>query len=144
MKVQQLVQSPPTTVPPGASIFDAVKVMEKANVGAAAVVDGKRLVGVLSERDVMLRVVAKRKDPSKTRVRSVMTKAVKTVSADCRPEEAISVMVANRIRHIVLVNRSRRVVGIASARDMFQTHLESLHDQVRSLEAFVEQDGHGG
>jgi CBS domain-containing protein len=88
--------------------------------------------------------VAKRKDPEKTRVRSVMTKSVKTVRADCRPAEAISVMVENRIRHIVLVNGKRRVVGIASARDIFQNHLESLHDQVLSLEAFVEQDGHGG
>ena len=144
MKVSQLVQSPPTTVRSDASVFEAVKSMEKANVGAAAVVDGERLVGVISERDVMVRVVGAKKDPAKTKVRTVMTKSVRTLRADCGPEEAISVMVENHIRHVVLVNRSRRVLGVASARDVFQARVDSLDDQVRTLEAFVEQDGHGG
>lgn len=144
MKVHQIAKCPPCSVAPAATVLAAVRAMAKANVGAAAVMDGRKLVGVLSERDVMLRVVAKRKDAATTRVSTVMTRAVKTVRADCGPDEAISVMVENHIRHVVLVNRRREVIGVASARDVYQARLAALDDEVRSLESFVEQDGHGG
>lgn len=144
MKVQQLAQCPAPCVSANASVFDAVKVMEAANVGAAAVMSGKKLVGVVSERDVMLRVVAKRKDPASTKVRAIMTKSVKTVDASSHPDEALAVMVANHIRHVVVVNAAGNVVGMASARHVFQAQVESLDDTVRSLESFVGSDGPGG
>lgn len=144
MKVHQLAQCPPPAVSPRASVFEAVKVMARAGVGAAAVVDGKKLVGVISERDVMLRVVAKQKDPAATKVRQVMTKAVKTVQPECGTDEAISIMVANHIRHVVIVNERGHVVGLASSREVFQSHLESLDDTVRTLEAFACTDTLGG
>ena len=144
MKVHQLAQCPPPAISSKASVLDAVKVMAKANVGAAAVVDGKKLVGVVSERDVMLRVVAKQKDPLTTKVRQIMTKAVKTVMPECGTDEAISIMVANHIRHVVIVNESGSVVGLASSREVFQAHMESLDDTVRTLEAFACTDTLGG
>ena len=144
MRVKQLAQFPPTVVSPKTSVLEAAKLMADQNVGAAAVVDRKRLVGVISERDVMVRVVGAERDPATTKVREVMTRAVKTVTPDTDPDEAIAVMVANHIRHIVIVNESGGVVGLASARHLFQAHVQSLDDQVRSLAAFVGDDRHGG
>jgi len=143
-RVLRLAQCPPPAVSPRDSVLDAVRVMAKANVGAAAVTDHGKLMGVISERDVMLRIVAAGKDPQKTKVRQVMTRAVKTVSPECEADQALAVMVANHIRHVVLVNESGGVVGIASSRDLFQAQMENLDDTVRSLEAFVGHDGRSG
>jgi CBS domain-containing protein len=66
------------------------------------------------------------------------------VDASSHPGEALAVMVANHIRHIVVVNEAGSVVGMASARHIFQAQVESLDDAVRSLESFVGSDGPGG
>ena len=144
MQVIQLAQCPPPSVSPDASVLDAVRIMESAHHGALAVTESGRLVGVISERDVMLRVVGKRKDAENTKVREVMTGTVKTVRPDCEANEALTIMVANHIRHVVLVNEAGAVLGLASARDVFQAHVESLDHQVRTLEAYVGADDHGG
>lgn len=144
MKVKQLAQCPAPCVGANATVFEAVKVMEAANVGAAAVMSGKKLVGVISERDVMLRVVAKGRDPSATKVRSVMTKSVKTVEAESASDEALAVMVANHIRHVIVVNENGAVVGLASARHVYKAQVDTLDDTVRTLASFVGADNHGG
>lgn len=144
MKIVQIAQCPSPTVKPAATVKEAVRVMAESNSGAATVLDGRKLVGIISERDVMLRVVGAGKDPGTTKVRQVMTKTVKTLGPDCRTEDALSVMIANHIRHVVLVDTAGTVVGIASARHVFQAHVEWLDDQVRSLEAFAGNDRRGG
>lgn len=144
MRVVKLAQCPPPSVSPDASVFDAVRIMEQANVGAAAVMHDGRLAGVISERDVMLRVVAARRNPETTAVRDVMTRGVKTVRPDSETDEALAVMVSNHIRHLLLVNDKGAVVGLASARDLFQAEVESLGDQVHTLEAYAGNDNLGG
>ncbi len=144
MRVSKLAQCPPPTVAPNATVYQAVRTMEQAKVGAVAVVDKGKLVGVLSERDVMLRVVAARRSAERTKVRAAMTSPVKTVRPDCEANEALSIMVANHIRHVVVVNQSGKVLGIASSRDVFQAQVESLDDQKHTLEAYIGHDGPGG
>ncbi len=144
MRVVNLAQCPPPSVRPDATVLEAVRIMERANVGAAAVMQDGDLVGVVSERDVMLRVVAARLDPETTPVSAVMTKGVKTVRPDCEADEALAVMVSNHIRHVLLVNDRGSVVGLASSRDLFQAQVESLGDQVHTLEAYAGNDNRGG
>lgn len=144
MKVEQVTHHSSPTVGPDTCIAEAARVLRACNAGAAAVMEGSRLVGVVSERDVAFRVVAEGKDPRTTKVREVMTKSVRTVTTECGTEEALTVMVENHIRHVVVLNRAGLVVGIASSRDVFQAHVEALDDQVRSLAAFVGADGNGG
>lgn len=144
MRVAKLAQCPPPVVDPDAKVLDAVRVMERANAGAACVLDRSALVGVISERDIMLRVVGARRDPETTTVRDVMTRSVKTVTPDCSADEALTVMVANHIRHVILVDEKGAVIGLASARNLFPAHVASLDDQLQTLESFVGNDGHGG
>jgi CBS domain-containing protein len=66
------------------------------------------------------------------------------VRPDSSTDEALAVMVSNHIRHVLLVNEKGAVVGLASARNLFQAHVESLDGQLNSLEAFVGHDGPGG
>lgn len=144
MRVVNLAQCPPPSVSPEASVFEAVRVMERSNVGAAAVMEAGRLVGVISERDVMLRVVGARRDAEATQVRDVMTRNVKTVKPECETDEALAVMVSNHIRHVLLVNERGDAIGLASARNLFQAQVEHLDDQVHTLEAYAGNDNLGG
>lgn len=144
MKVMKIAQTPATTVGLDTTVFEAVKVMEQANSGAAVVVADGCLVGVVSERDVMVRVVGQRRDPATTRVRDVMTSTVKTVTPDSETVEALSVMVTNRIRHVVVADDRGHVLGLVHLRNVFPAHVESVEDQLRTLEAYVETDCPGG
>jgi len=77
-----LLSRPVVTVPLRSTVMDAIRTMAQAQVGSVVVVDGDRLAGIFSERDVMLRMVLARRDPEQTRVEEVMTTPVQTVPAD--------------------------------------------------------------
>jgi len=72
MKVIKIAQVPPPSVSADASVLDAVRTMQKAKNGACVILDNNKLVGIFSERDLMLRVVAEGLDPDKTAVREVL------------------------------------------------------------------------
>jgi CBS domain-containing protein len=118
--------------------------MEAAGSGAAAVVDADRLVGIMSERDVMLRVVAAEGDPKKTAVADVMTKSVQTLTVGATTSEALELMVSQRVRHVPILNQEGKVVGLLSMLNLLRHHVEDLVDQLRSLEAYISADGPGG
>ena len=92
------------TVSRTATVLDAIQAMTGAKVGSVAIVDGNVLVGIFSERDVMLRVVAEGRDPKTTAVEEVMTSPVQTIQKRTTGEEALRIMVQNHIRHLPVVD----------------------------------------
>ncbi|MCY3776491.1 MAG: CBS domain-containing protein [Candidatus Aminicenantes bacterium] len=144
MKVIKLAQVPPPSVKVDATVLSAAMSMRNARIGAAAVLEGDQLVGIFSERDVMVRVVVPRLDPEATTVRDVMTTAVQTVGEEAEAGEALELMVARHIRHLPVVNSENRVTGLLSVRNLLQHHIEELADQLNSLEAYFSADGPGG
>ena len=144
MKVIKLAQVPPPSVKVDATVLSAAMSMRNARIGAAAVLEGDQLVGIFSERDVMLRVVVPRLDPEATTVREVMTTAVQTVGEEAEAGEALELMVARHIRHLPVVNSENRVTGLLSVRNLLQHHIDELADQLNSLEAYFSADGPGG
>ena len=92
----------------------------------------------------MIRVVGARKAALKTKVKDVMTTTVKTMTPDQDTAEALSVMVENHIRHVVVVNKKGAVVGLLQMRNAFPAQLEAVEDQLRTLEAYCETDCLGG
>ncbi len=144
MKVIKIAQTPPPTVASSANVLEAVKTMQNARGGAVAVLDADRLVGIFSERDVMLRVVATKRDPEKTLVQEVMTSNVERVKADFDGGDALALMVKHHIRHLPVVDQSGKLVGLLSIRNLLQHHVEDLADQLNSLEAYFSADGPGG
>ena len=144
MKVIKLAQVPPPSVEVDSTVLSAAMSMRNARIGAAAVLEGDKLVGIFSERDVMLRVVVPRLDPEATTVREVMTTAVQTVGEEAEAGEALEVMVSRHIRHLPVVNSENRVTGLLSVRNLLQHHIDELADQLNSLEAYFSADGPGG
>ena len=143
MRVSRVAQIPPPTVSAGASVMEAVGVMAKARGGACIVVDGDELVGIFSERDVMLRVVRKHRDPETTKVIDVMTSGLETVEVETDAGEALELMIERHVRHLPVV-KDGSLAGLLSIRNLLHKHAEDLADQLNSLEAYFTADGPGG
>lgn len=90
-------------VAPGATVLEAARLMNARGTGSVLVLEGKKLAGIFTERDVLRRVVAEQRDPSTTAVRDVMTTSLITCKPETPVEECAGVMTQRRIRHLPVV-----------------------------------------
>jgi len=118
------------------SVRDACRYMTDRRVGAVSVLDGSRLVGILSERDVMGRVVARELDPDRTRVGEVMTKDLVVAQAGESHEDGLRKMKQAGCRHLPVVEGDR-LVGMVSQRDLLQIDLSEKDEEIRWLNAYI-------
>ena len=118
------------------SVRDAARYMTDRRVGAVSVLDGTRLVGILSERDVMGRVVARQLDPDRTQVGEVMTKDLVVAQGDESHEEGLRRMKQAGCRHLPVVEGDR-LVGMVSQRDLLQIDLSEKDEEIRWLNAYI-------
>jgi len=105
------------SVPPDATVLDAVRKMNRERIGALLVMNGDDLVGIFTERDVLTRVVDRARDPATTRVAEVMTSNPVVVTAAATVNEAMAVVSEKRCRHLPVVEEGR-LVGLVSAGDL--------------------------
>jgi CBS domain-containing protein len=144
MGLLKIAQIPPPTVEPQVSVMDAVTVMAANHVGAVVVVEKKQLLGIFTERDLMMRVVHEQRDPATTLVRDVMTTDVMTVTEACTHDEASTVMTAEHLRHLPILDGHGKVLGLLSMRALLEERLEDLSRSVSSMEQYLANDGPGG
>lgn len=123
-------------VRPDAPIQHAVETFSELNVGALLVCDGERLVGILSERDCVRRVMAKGKSPIETRIRDVMTPAPICVSPDDTIEHCMAVMTDGRFRHLPVV-RFARILGVISMGDAVHAMLNEKEHLIEELSGYI-------
>jgi CBS domain-containing protein len=102
--------------PSQTTVADAARLMKKHVVGALLIVDDNHLVGIFTERDVVLRVIAADKDPKTTRVAAAMTKKPRTIDPDRPIGHALHMMFEGGFRHVPVVDNGRPI-GMVSARD---------------------------
>ena len=121
-----------------ATVKEAVTAMTDNNIGIVAVMEGDVLVGVLSERDVVQRVVARGLDPARTPVQDVMTREVVLgdIDEDCR--FAMLKMDRANIRHLPVVSGGR-VVSMLSVRDLMRAELADAGLELEYLRAYLYQ-----
>jgi CBS domain-containing protein len=124
-----------TTIP-DASVLDAVDEMCRAKVGALLVVRAEQPIGILSERDVLTRVVLRRRDPADTLVAEVMTRDVVCVDVSQSPEQAMAIMTERRCRHLPVV-RGSSLVGMISIGDLVRWVSRAQEAQIRMLDEYV-------
>jgi CBS domain-containing protein len=125
MERKQILIAPPET-----SVSTAAKLMAKRKVSALMVVEDGRLVGILTERDVVYRVIAMERDAHTTRLAEVMTPDPRTVTPDESFGYAMLMMHEHGFRHVPVIEDSRPV-GIVSARNALDPDLEEFESEVQ-------------
>ena len=116
-QVRDVMSSSPESCASNASVADAAKVMAGKDVGPIPVVDGERLVGLLTDRDIVVRVVAEGRDPRSTTVGEVATSDLTTVSPDEDLDRALKLLAERQVRRLPVVE-GERLVGIVAQADI--------------------------
>ena len=114
----------------------AARLMSECQIGAVPVLDGDRVAGIFSERDVMARVVAAGRDPERTAVRDVMTTELIAADSEDSFENCLRTMQNARVRHL-LVLREGRLAGIVSLRDLLAVEIDEKDEEIQWLNAYV-------
>lgn len=103
---------------PQASVWEAACVMTRANCGSVLILDTPgKLLGILTERDLMTRVLAKALNPQTTPVAEVMTPGPHCVGPDMKVSEAVLIMIERGFRHLPIVTPANKILGVFSVRD---------------------------
>ncbi len=131
-----LESRPVYTVQRTADVLEAARYMAEHNIGAVAVLDHTRLVGIFSERDVITRVVARQLDPSRTTVERVMTRNLVVAAIEDTQEECLRKMKAANCRHLPVVSGDT-LVGILSLRDLLQVELSDRDEKLEFLTDYL-------
>lgn len=123
-------------VPPGTLVFDAIREMADHAIGALLVMDGERLVGILSERDYARKCVLENRSSRETTVDEIMTAAVVCSTADQSVEQCMALMTDKRIRHLPVIDQGR-VIGIVSIGDLVKSIISEQKFIIEQLEHYI-------
>ncbi len=124
-------------IEPQQTVLEAAGYMVECNVGAVPVLDGTKLVGVFSERDIMSKVVTKGRDPLSTRIAEVMSTTLRTLAPDSSCEDAMVMMQAHGIRHVPVCD-GNTLVGFLSLRDLMRHTLEEKIGEADMMRAYIQ------
>ncbi len=128
------------SVHPNDTVFKALELMAEKGIGAVVVLDGDRLVGIMSERDYARKVILVGKTSRETAVREIMTEKVLTVSPDTTVEECMVLMTSRRIRHLPVVDQGK-LIGLISIGDVVKaiiTEQQYVIERYRTLRDYAE------
>jgi len=119
------------------TVLHATKRMNEHGIGALLVMDGSRLVGIFTERDVLRRVVAEERQPATVRVDEVMTRDIACATPDTSVDEARGIMRQRRIRHLPVVNTSGEVQGLISIGDLNAFYANNQEVEIHYLQEYL-------
>ncbi len=117
---------------PSAMVREAVMLMAKRRIGAVPIVEGEKLVGIFTERDAIVRVIADGRDPDTTRLGDVMTANPDTVKSSDAVLHALELMNEHNYRHLPVVDNGQ-LVGVVSIRDLYRSVKEQMDADILML-----------
>lgn len=118
MKVKRAMHKGVVWVSPDTSLLEIAQKMQEQDIGAVPVGENDKLIGIVTDRDIVCRGVVQGTDLSKMTARDVMTKGITYCNEDHDLEEALEVMEKNKIRRLPVINENKRMVGILSLGDI--------------------------
>jgi CBS domain-containing protein len=116
--VRDVMTPSPECVSEKDSIRDVARIMKDQDTGVVPVVDGKKIIGMITDRDIVVRGLAEGKDLGTVRVNELMTRSVRSVREDATVNEALELMSGAEIRRVPVVNTNDELVGIVSLGDI--------------------------
>ena len=135
---QMLKQKPAglVSIRPNVPVLEALKLLSEKRVGAVLVIDGSRVVGILSERDYTRKVEIQGKSASETLVSEIMTKEVICVTPEQTNEECMALMTDKRLRHLPVLENGD-VIGILSIGDLVKDVISEQKFIIEQLEHYI-------
>ena len=127
--LQSMSQRHVLSLGPSSSVHDAACAMTRANCGSVLIIDGAGpMLGIVTERDLMTRVLAKGLDPNATTVTQVMTRNPQCIAPEVKVADAVLIMIERGFRHLPIVDPDGRVLGVFSARDALPREVNTAVD----------------
>jgi CBS domain-containing protein len=116
--IRDVMTSNPCSIDADKSVAYAAKMMRDEDVGLAPIVEGDKLIGMLTDRDIAIRVVAEGKDPDEVKVRDVASKQVVTIDPQQDLDEALRIMAKHQVRRLPVVEEDGKLVGVVAQADV--------------------------
>jgi CBS domain-containing protein len=118
LSIKDVMTSNPCTVDAGQSVAYAAKMMREEDVGLAPIVEGDKLIGMLTDRDIAIRVVAEGRSPDQVKVADVASKQVVTIDPQQDLDEALRIMGKHQVRRLAVVEEDGKLVGVVAQADI--------------------------
>jgi CBS domain-containing protein len=124
------------TTTPTASVFDAITLMAEKNVGGLVVIEGERVVGIITERDYARKIALRARSSRETAVRDIMTSPVMSVRPVQTSQECMALMTENRLRHLPVMD-SGKLIGLISIGDLVKDIISEQKFVIEQLEHYI-------
>lgn len=126
------------SINPDATVYHAIELLAEKDIGALIVMDGKKLVGVISERDYARKLKLKGKSSTDTKVSEVMSSNVITLGPDQTLEDCMAVMTQKHVRHLPIIEEGK-VIGVISIGDAVNATIANQEFLIEQLEKYIQQ-----
>jgi CBS domain-containing protein len=140
-KVSEIMTTDVQVIGPKQSLQQAAQLMERMNIGSLPVCDGRRLLGMVTDRDITIRGTAAGLTPSDGRVEEVMTRDVTWCTADQDSAEVLQRMGSEQVRRLPVIDADKQLVGILALGDLATRQPASVEQAVREISAPGEAGG---
>lgn len=124
MKINEIMNSKVESVTPESTTKEAARKMHDLHIGSLTVMDGDRLAGIITDRDICCKVTATGRDAVMTKVKEIMTTDVFTCFVDQNIDDAAQIMMEHHIRRLAVLNRDNTITGFLSVDDLARTSHE--------------------
>lgn len=124
------------TIAPDATVFEAIQMMADKNIGALLVIEGEKLIGIISERDYTRKVILKGRASKETLVRDILSGKIIFVTPDHTIEECMRLMTEHRIRHLPVLEGTS-IAGVVSIGDLVNWIISAQNSAIHQLQTYI-------
>jgi CBS domain-containing protein len=129
-KISEVMTSNPCAIDSDKPVAYAAKMMKDEDVGFAPIVEGDKLVGTVTDRDIAIKVVAEGKDPESTTVREIASTNLVTIDPQQDLDEALRLMASNQVRRLPVVEEDGKLVGVVAQKDVAEQNDDAKTGEV--------------
>jgi CBS domain-containing protein len=133
MQVREIMHSDVCIADPNMTIRDAARRMRADNIGALPVGENDRLIGIVTDRDIIMRGIANDCSPSDTLVREVMSEGICYCFEDDDVREAAQIMARHQVRRLPVLNRNKRLVGVVALADLSRSEDSAAQGALKGI-----------
>jgi len=131
-------------ITPDSTVYQCIEKMAQKNIGALLVMEGEKLVGIISERDYRNKVILKGRTSKETAVREIMTTEVYQVTPDENVETCMKLMTEKKFRHLPVLDNNEKVVGVISIGDLVKAIISKQRGEIHNLRDYISGETYPG